>query len=173
MIYHLTPRIAMITQERLKELFDYQDGLLIRKTNRGRGANSSRWKAGTFLGHSVKGGYCLASVDYTLYKLHRLIWLWHYGELPQQHLDHIDGNPLNNKIDNLRKATDAQNMQNQRRPRANNKLGIQGVYKVKNRFRAVLTTNGKSKHIGYFETPEKAHEAYVLEKRKTHEFSTI
>jgi len=163
----------MITQERLKELFEYQDGFLIRKTNRGRGENSSRWKAGTVLGHSVKNGYCLASVDYTLYKLHRLIWLWHHGQLPSKHLDHIDGNPANNKIENLREATDSQNMQNQRRPRINNKLGVQGVYKVKNRYRAVLTTNGKAKHIGYFSTAEDAHNAYILEKRKFHEFSTL
>jgi len=163
----------MITQERLKELFDYQNGLLIRKTNRGRGKDSVRWKAGTSLGHSVKGGYFLAGVDYTMYKLHRLVWLWHYGKFPEKHLDHIDGNPSNNKIENLREVTDAQNMQNQRRPRANNKLGFQGVYKVKNRYRAVVTTNGKGKHIGYFSTPEEAHQAYVLAKRKTHEFSTI
>lgn len=163
----------MLTQERLKELFDYKDGLLIRKISRGRGNGSSRWKAGTVLGHSKKSGYFLASVDYTLYKLHRLVWLWHYGKFPENHLDHIDGNPSNNKIENLREATDAQNMQNQRRPRINNKLGVQGVYKVKNRFRAVLTTNGKSKHIGYFATADEAHDAYVLEKRKMHEFSTI
>ena len=79
----------MINQDRLKELFDYQDGLLIRKTNRGHGKNSSRWKAGTTLGHSVKSGYCLASVDYTTYKLHRLIWLWHHGQFPSKHLDHL------------------------------------------------------------------------------------
>jgi hypothetical protein len=163
----------MITQERLKELFDYQDGQLIRKINRGRGEKGARWKAGTSLGHPTKSGYQLASVDYGMYKLHRLIWLWHYGEFPENQLDHIDGNPSNNRIENLRNATDAQNMQNQRKARANNKLGIQGVYKVKNRFRAVLTTHGKGKHLGYFSTAEEAHEAYVLAKRKLHEFSTI
>ncbi len=163
----------MITQERLKELFDYQDGQLIRKISRGRGKTSTRWSAGTALGHSVKGGYCLASVDYTTYKLHRLIWLWHKGNFPKHHLDHIDGNPMNNKIENLREATDAQNMQNQRRARANNKLGIQGVYQVNGRFRSVLTTNGKSKHLGYFDTPEQAHQVYLEEKRKQHFFGTI
>lgn len=163
----------MITQARLKELFEYKDGCLIRKFSGGRGNSSMRWKVGTPIGHTTKSGYCLASVDYTTYKLHRLIWLWHYGKFPENHLDHIDGNPSNNKIENLREATDAQNIQNQRRPRANNKLGFQGVYKVKNRYRAVVTTNGKGKHIGYFSTPEEAHKAYVLAKRKVHEFSTI
>ena len=162
----------MITQERLHELFDYQDGQLIRKISRGRGANSARWKAGTSIGHK-SGKYVLASVDYQLHKLHRLIWLWHHGKFPEHHLDHIDGNPGNNRIENLREATDSQNMQNQRTARANNKLGVQGVYRVKNRFRAVLTTNGKSQHLGYFDTPELAHEAYLKAKRQQHSFGTI
>lgn len=162
----------MITQLRLKELFDYQDGQLIRKVNRGRGANSVRWKSGTSIGHK-SGKYILASVDYRLYKLHRLIWLWHFGNFPEKHIDHIDGNPANNRIENLREATDAQNMQNQRTARVNNKLGVQGVYQVNNRFRAVLTTNGKSKHLGYFDTPEQAHQAYLEAKRKQHSFGTI
>ena len=162
-----------ITQERVKELVDYQDGQLVRKVGRGRNGSSSRWKAGTSLGHVSDAGYVLASVDYKLYKLHRLIWLWHFGSFPKNHIDHIDGNPSNNRIENLREATDSQNMQNQRKARRNNKLGWQGVYQVKDRFRAVLTTDGKTKHLGYFQTPEEAHASYLAAKRKTHEFSTI
>ena len=162
----------MITQNRIKELFDYKDGQLIRKTNRGRGKNSTRWKEGTPIGHQ-SGKYVLASVDYTLYKLHRLIWLWHFGSFPEKHIDHIDGNPSNNRIENLREANNSENMQNQRKARVNNKLGIQGVYQVKNRFRAVLTTNGKTTHIGYFDNANQAHEAYLIEKRKQHSFGTI
>lgn len=165
--------MSQITQERVKELFDYQDGQLVRKIGRGKNNSSSRWKAGTFLGHKVDAGYVLASVDYKTYKLHRLIWLWHFGNFPKNHIDHIDGNPSNNRIENLREATDAQNMQNQRKARRNNKLGWQGVYQVNGKFRAALTTDGKTKHLGYFSTPEEAHACYVAEKRKTHKFSTI
>ena len=163
----------MLTQQRLKELFDYNDGQLIRKTNRGRGGEGNRWKAGTVLGWEADHGYIEGSVDFGRYKMHRLVWLWHKGSFPKLHLDHIDGNPSNNKIENLREATDAQNMQNQRKARVTNKLGYQGVYQVKNKYRACLTTNGLTKHLGYFDTPEKAHNAYVLEKRKVHEFETI
>ena len=165
--------MSQITQERLKELFDYSDGQLIRKVGRGKNNSISRWKAGTCLGHKIDTGYILASIDYKIYKLHRLIWLWHFGNFPRNHIDHIDGNPSNNRIENLREATNAHNMQNQRKARRNNKLGFQGVYQVNGKFRSVLTTNGKTKHLGYFNTPEEAHVSYLAEKRKTHEFSTI
>ncbi len=163
----------MLTQERLKELFDYNNGQLIRKTNRGRGGVGNRWKAGTVLGWVADNGYIEGSVDFVTYKMHRLVWLWHKGSFPNLHIDHIDGNPSNNRIENLREVTYAQNMQNQRKPRITNKLGYQGVYQVNNKFRATLTTNGKNKHIGYFDTPEQAHNAYIIEKRKIHKFSTI
>lgn len=163
----------MLTQERVRELFDYQDGQLIRKTNRASNGNGKRWIVGTILGSKLNHGYYAASVDYKSYKLHRLIWLWHKGELPKLDIDHIDGNPSNNRIENLREVTPSQNMQNQRKPRKTNKLGYQGVYQVKNRFRTSITLNGKVKNIGYFDTPEEAHNAYLLEKRKLHEFSTI
>lgn len=162
----------MITQERLKQLFDYEDGKLIRKISRGRGASSCRWASGTPIG-SKSGKYIIANVDYCSYKLHRLIWLWHFGAMPEKHIDHIDGNPMNNKIENLREVTEAQNAQNQRTARANNRLGVQGVYRVHNRYRSVLTTDGKSKHIGYFDTPELAHKAYLEAKRQQHPFGTI
>lgn len=163
----------MITQQRLKELFDYLDGQLVRKKSTGKGKNSKRWGVGTVLGHKTKAGYILGSVDYTLYKVHRLIWLWHKGVFPSKHLDHIDGNPSNNRIENLREATDAENMQNQRKPRITNKLQVQGVYKVNSKYRAVITTNKKSKHLGYFKTAEEAHQAYIKAKKEQHSFSTI
>jgi hypothetical protein len=165
--------MTAITQSRLKDLFDYQDGHLIRKISRGRGKNSSRWSAGTVVGHKAKNGYVLANVDYKTYKLHRLVWLWHHGHFPERLIDHIDGDPSNNRIENLREATYAENMQNQRKARSTNKLGVQGVYRVKNKFRAVITKNKVSKHIGYFDTAEEAHEAYIRQKRNMHEFSTI
>ena len=163
----------MITQQRLKDLFDYSDGQLIRKISRGAGKNPQRWKEGTALGHKIKNGYCLASVDYKIYKLHRLIWLWHFGRFPKGHLDHIDCNPGNNKIENLREANTSQNMQNQQKPRKNNKCGFQGVCKNGTRFRAALWLDGKRIHIGYFDTPEQAHKAYVEAKRKYHPFGRL
>jgi hypothetical protein len=161
----------MITQARLKELFEFDGEFFYRKISRGKG-QGSRWQKGTRLG-GVCDGYYQCSIDYGRYKIHRLVWLWHYGEFPNGHIDHIDGNKLNNKIENLRVATSAQNIQNQRVPRSTNNLGVQGVHKVNNKYRAVIHKNYKKYHLGYFDTAEEAHQKYLSEKRKLHKFSTI
>jgi hypothetical protein len=163
----------MITQDRLKELFTYSDGNLIRNTDRGRGENSKRWSKGTRAGHKTKHGYVLVSIDYKHYKLHRLIWLYHHGKFPEHQIDHIDGDPSNNKIENLREATSSQNMQNQQKPRKTNRLGVQGVCINGNRYRAALWLNKKRIHIGYFDSPHEAHEAYVKAKRTYHPYGEL
>jgi hypothetical protein len=161
----------MITQQRLKEIAILVDGVFYRAVSRGRGSGK-RWVQGTRIGY-ISGGYDQCSIDYQRYKVHRLVWMWHYGEFPNGHIDHIDGNKLNNKIENLREATDAQNVQNQRKARASNKLGIQGVCKQNNKYRASIHLNYKKIHLGYFDTPEKAHQKYLDAKRKLHEYGTI
>jgi hypothetical protein len=99
--------------------------------------------------------------------------MWHHGEMPSEHIDHIDGNPSNNRIDNLRKASSAENAQNQRRARANNRLGLQGVHRVGDRFRAVVHKDYIKHHLGYYATAEEAHEAYLSAKRQLHSFNTL
>lgn len=161
-----------ITQERLRELFDYQGGSLIRKVDRGRGGGA-RWPAGTRGGHPIGLGYVGISIDGSSYKLHRLVWLWHHGEFPSAHIDHINGNPSDNRIENLRAATSGENAQNQRKARTTNTLGVQGVCKVGNRYRAAVHKDYKKHHLGYFDTPEEAHSAYLDAKRHLHEFNTL
>ena len=67
-------------------------------------------------GHLHKGhGYYTICIDGKSYVAHRIAWLLHYGEDPgEMVIDHIDRDKTNNKIDNLRKATHAQNTQNMR-----------------------------------------------------------
>ena len=77
-----------------------------------------------------------------------------------EHVDHRDGNGLNNTRANLRIATHTQNMQNRKRHK-NNKSGYKGVYRRRSgKWRAAIRVNGKYISLGSFDTPEEAYAAY-------------
>jgi hypothetical protein len=99
----------MPTQKRLKELFDYDpEGYLLSKKHHSRRLVAQR--AG-YLDYSL--GYMFASVDGKVYRVHRLVWVWHFGPIPSNKvIDHIDRVRTNNRIENLRLATVAENALN-------------------------------------------------------------
>jgi hypothetical protein len=76
-------------------------------------------------------------------------------------IDHADLDKVNNRIQNLRPATNSQNQANTKR-RPTNRSGFKGVAWNTNAklWKAGITVNGKNNHLGYFSTPEEAHEAY-------------
>ena len=143
----------MITFDRVKELFNYENGQLIRKKS-----IQSRSKEGVVAGCLSDGGRYIVSIDYKRYKLHRIIWFWHYGFWPNE-IDHIDGNPSNNNIDNLRPATRVQQMRNMKVP-VTNTTGYKGIKKHKNKWTAQISINNKQKYLGIYDSPELAHTAY-------------
>jgi len=153
----------MITQKRLHDLFEYrEDGNLVRKFP----------VKGTQVGDvagwlQLSKGYFRVSVDGTEYQVHRLIFLYHHGYLtPGMEIDHIDGNPGNNRIDNLREVTRSQNIQNSK-IRSDNTSGVKGVFRSKNRskWRAEIRIDGKIKNLGRYNTLEEA-EAVVKNARE-------
>ena len=107
------------------------------------------------------------------FKAHRLAWLFVNKCFPENHIDHINGDRLDNRIENLRIVTIAQNNQNIREPKKNNKIGVLGVCLDGGRYKAQITIQGKNINIGRFDTIEEAANAYMQEKRKHHEFCTI
>lgn len=109
----------MLTQERVRELFEYKDGDLIRKCNK------SSAKKGE-IAASIDGRYTRARVDGVLIRNHRIVWLYHHGYLPENGVDHIDGNGKNNRIENLREVSQTCNMRNARYNKG--KSGIKGIY---------------------------------------------
>ena len=109
----------MITQSNLKELVDYVDGKLIAKIN------SKCRKAGDALSSLTDKGYLRSSVGGKSYRVHRLVFLYHHGYMPIQ-VDHIDGNRMNNRIENLRAANRSENQCN-RGALANNTSGYPNV----------------------------------------------
>jgi hypothetical protein len=154
----------MITQELLDSLFKYMDGKLYWK----KITNMSRVKVGDEAGFMSKQGYKCIRIYNKIFKQHRIIFFMHHGFFPE-FVDHIDGNKLNNNIDNLRVASRIQNQQNAK-IRADNKSGIKGVswYKKTNTWRAVIKINGKFKHLGLFKDIDDAKNAVVNARNLYH-----
>jgi hypothetical protein len=126
---------------------------------------------GSRAGYQHKNGYRIISINYKLYREHRLAWLYVYGYLPILQLDHRDRNRSNNCIDNLREATATQNGQNRSRMK-NNTSGFNGVTfnKKSSKWLSRITINGKLLYLGLFKTPDEAHLAYLKAKAELHTF---
>jgi hypothetical protein len=141
--------------DKLHEYFEYRNGNLYWKISRGSA------KQGNLVGNLDKEGYRKVLLRPKSYRVHNLIWAYHYGYLPKQ-LDHIDGNPQNNAIENLRLATSAQNNANRGKHKRNT-TGFKGVTWVKacHKYSARLAINKSRLFLGYFSSPEQAHLAYV------------
>ena len=117
---------------------------------------------------SVANGRKTIWVNGFNYYASRLAWLYVYGVWPNAEIDHINGNSTDNRIANLRDVSHAVNMQNQKRPRKDNRSGLIGAQKNGSGWRAVVKTGGKKLHLGTYDTPEQAHAAYLQAKKAMH-----
>lgn len=146
-------------QARLRELFFYQDGFLIRK------------KTGEKAGCPAKlnKNRRIICVDRKHYYAYRLIWLYYYGNLPE-FVDHIDGDPTNDRLENLRAVTKSENNQNRDITTSVGKTGFHGIYydKRRDKYVAEISLNNRKTHLGRFATAQEAHAAYIAAKRDMH-----
>jgi len=122
---------------------------------------------------TLNGKYLNICLKGKRYAAHRLAWYYEHGSFPKNLIDHIDGNTINNRIDNLRPATHITNGQNMKKAMRNNKLGILGVCEINGFFVANIKSEGKLIRIGCFNTPEDAAAAYLAAKRILHEGNTL
>ena len=106
-------------------------------------------------------GYRQICIKQTMYKAHRLAWFYVHGVWPKEQIDHINGDKADNCIANLRLADFSKNQANSKR-RSTNRSGFKGIWfhKFSGLWAATITVNRKPIHLGYFKTPEEAHEAY-------------
>ena len=135
---------------------------------------SKRFPAGMKAGSTVNGYVRIHHKDH-MYGAHRLAWLYMYGKHPENQIDHINGNPSDNRIANLREATHTENAQNIRRAQKNNSHGTLGItYDPKKQlWRARIGINGKRIYIGKYKSQEEAAKAYIEAKRTMHSFNMI
>lgn len=156
--YTLGMTTHTITKDFVLDMLDYvpASGLLLQKKKR------PKVKVGSIAGAVTPYGYRYIQLSGNKYAAHRLVWLIETGHFPEKHLDHIDGNKLNNCFTNLREVTVKQNSEN-KIAQKNNKLGVRGVSfnKRLGKYIAQIQHNGKNNYIGVFDTIEKARDAYV------------
>ena len=102
-------------------------------------------------------GYPCTRIDNKNHRLTRML----LSPTENEYVDHINGNPRDNRRTNLRIAQCVDNQRNMRIPK-HNTSGYKGVTfsKEKNRYKAQISINDKTKHIGYFDNPEDAAQAY-------------
>lgn len=161
-----------LTYQRLKELLRYnkRTGIFTWVSR-----PSNRVHLGDEAGSVTDDGYRVVRIDRINYKAHRLAFFYVTGEWPGPEVDHRDGNKLNNRWRNLRSGDKTFNMQNLQRARPSNRSGLLGVCKgsANRRYRAKIRALGKNVHLGYFDTPQQAHAAYIKAKRQLHEGNTL
>lgn len=158
-----------IVELRSRFSYDHKTGVITRKIVPEK---SKRWRPGDTAG-SVNGeGYIDIKVDGQTLRAHRIAWAIYYGEQPPEYIDHINRDPSDNRISNLRAATKSQNGAN-RTVMKNNQCGVKGCYFVKSkspnlpgRWRARCRVNKKLINLGRYLTLEEAQAAYTAFAQK-------
>lgn len=122
-------------------------------------------------GYLNKRGRYALMVNKSEYFAHRIVWSLANDALisPWLEIDHENGIPSDNRPENLRPCTHAQNGQNT--APLPNRTGFPGVYQDGPRWSSKIKVNSKKIWLGAFDTPEAAHAAYVAAKAKHHTFS--
>lgn len=122
--------------------------------------NNGKCRKNSLAGHIDNYGYRRITINNNVYMAHKLAWFYHYKTWPKL-LDHIDRNPDNNSIFNLRECTQSQNQMN-RGVQSNNTLGVKGVKlnKKGDKYIASITKDYQYYHLGTFDNIEEADLAY-------------
>ena len=159
LFYQIAEMMNELTQSELKELilYDQESGEFVWEKCIGR-----RAKMGDVCGSTNCYGYRVITIYSKRYKAHRLAWLYVYGELPKQHIDHINRVTDDNRISNLREVSRSENMRNCKM-RENNISGITGIWwnKDTKKWRAYIG----NKLIGRFDNIEEAKKARIDQEK--------
>ena len=144
----------MVTPEELAQVLEYKDGQVFWKK-----PISRKIKSGARAGSKRQDDYRAIRYKNKEYKEHQVVWCLCKGEWPDKCIDHINRIRDDNRIENLRLVSHAENMQNVRG---------KGYCKFAEKFQASIRVNKKKIHLGVFETEEEAALAYSKAKEKYH-----
>jgi HNH endonuclease/AP2 domain len=154
----------MITYAELVDILSYEEtsGKFVWRKKVGKGKHM----VGDSAGCVKKCGYVHICVHGRKYQAHRLAWLYVHGKWPAAEIDHINGNPTDNRIVNLREATRSQNVANRRkviRP-----AWMRGITwnKRERKWKAAIKVNQERIFIGTFDNAEEASRAYQVAAEK-------
>ena len=130
-------------------------------TNRAHRAWNTKYSFREAFISTESGGYKQGKIYNKIYQSHRVIWAMEHNEWPEGHIDHINGNREDNKIDNLRVVSPCENSRN-RRPNLHKASSLpHGVSKTRTgSFEARIKVDGKSRYIGCFKAAKDASSAY-------------
>lgn len=170
---------AILPPERLRQLLEYDEitGKLFWLERDGETWPESTasirraWNARYALEEAFYGidgaGYHQGAVFGRYYKAHRVAWAIHHGEWPAHEIDHVNGDPRDNRIANLRSVSHYENLRNCRRSKRNTS-GVTGVSwnRVHGKWQACIRINGKTKGLGTFQRFEDAVEARQKAERQ-------
>lgn len=152
----------MLTQSKLLELltYDKDTGKFYWKISKRTGL------AGTEAGTVDSDGYRVIRIDGRGYKAHRLAWLFVTGHWPLTQLDHKDQDKLNNRYDNLRELSAADQMVNVTPANVNSSSGYRNVswYTALGKWKGTFMRHGKKIFVGHFDCPKAAYEAVQAKK---------
>lgn len=157
-----------LTAERLRELLHYSPDTGVFTWTEARG-----WPtAGTVAGSKVNNGYIHICIDRHVLGAHRLAWLYVHGRWPSANIDHVNREKTDNRIANLREASNSENQQNTVITKRN-KSGYKGVSWMARRSRwlAQIRLHGKVHYLGIFKLPEEAYAAYCAAAQRLHKYN--
>jgi hypothetical protein len=162
-----------MTPDQLRQILSYdaEAGRFFWLVDLGRAA-----RVGVEANQADKGdGYRRIKINGKHYAAHRLALCLAHGAWPAQDVDHINGDRSDNRLANLREVSHKVNMQNQRKPRADNPAKLLGVgwHKASQAWRARITIDGKQTHLGLFKTAEEAAQAHLNARRAAYAGNTL
>ena len=128
-----------------------------------------RWKVsngraricGGQAGRRLPSGYLTVKLGGLTVYLHRAAWQMVHGAPPEQYIDHVNGDPSDNRIANLRDVSQTENLRNTRKARG----VLLGVAKFRGKFKTEIRVGGRKKHIGVYATAEEAHVAFMAARQ--------